>query len=504
MQMALHNSKHSLALWLLAAVLAGAAAALLPLPISVALFAAVGALILGLIDPKLAVLAMLGLAPLKALIDTESQIRLPLDLGQLALFFAFVAFALNRVALGGKLGLRFTWVLPPVLIFFFAAAPSLWVAESASASFTELLKWAEVAGLVLLLAALAPHGATWLAAGLLVSGCAQALIGIYQFRGGSGAPHLWILDFRYFRAFGSFGQPNPFGAFMGLNLPLALGAAYGCLWAAWQAYRAKQKQWRQQLGLALLALLATALIGAGLVVSWSRGAWLGFGAAFVMLILFAPKKRWQGLTLVLLAIIAGYLLLASGLAPASLVARITDFASDFSVSDVRGVAISDANYAVVERLAHWQAAIGMMNEKPWFGVGFGNYETAYPRFALVNWPMALGHAHNYYLNLLAETGVIGFSGYLLMWAMIFALSVRALGQNSGLRRGLALGLLGTWSHLMVHSVFDKLYVNNLYLHIGAMLGLIAILLNTTTPKEQYLAQSAYGEPATPYDHQQRQ
>src|SRR5262249_39840631 len=131
-----------------------------------------------------------------------------------------------------------------------------------------------------------------------------------------------------------------------------------------------------------------------------------------------------------------------------------------------------ANYAVLERLAHWQAAVGMMNDNPWLGVGFGAYEVAYPRYALMNWPMALGHAHNYYLNLLAETGVVGFGGYVIAWAAIFMITVRPRNRQRGLNRGLALGILGAFTHLMLHSLFDKLYVDNMSLHIGVMLGLI--------------------------------
>jgi O-antigen ligase len=159
-----------------------------------------------------------------------------------------------------------------------------------------------------------------------------------------------------------------------------------------------------------------------------------------------------------------------------LVARFSDFAQDLTgAADVRGVPISDANYAVIERLAHWQAAISMAEESPLLGIGFGAYEAAYGRHALVNWPLALGHAHNYYLNLLAETGIIGLVAYLGLWGATFALTLKALRRQVGIGRGIALGLLAVWIHLSVHSVFDKLYVNNLFLHIGALLGLIGAL-----------------------------
>jgi len=317
-----------------------------------------------------------------------------------------------------------------------------------------------------------PGGGWWVAGTLLIAASGQALLGIYQFRGGSGAPHLWILEFRYFRAFGTFGQPNPFGAFMGLTLPLALGMSYGLAAAAWRKRNARFAAW------AALTLAAAAFIGGGLIVSWSRGAWLGFASAILMLLLCAPRKRWMGVLLLVFVIGGVALSVVSGLAPASLVARITDFAQDLTgIEDVRGRAINDDNYAVIERLAHWQAALGMANDHPLVGVGFGGYEAAYPAYALMNWSMALGHAHNYYLNVLAETGIVGLAAYVGMWLAYLMLTLRAL-RLADPERGIALGLLGVWVHLAVHSLFDKLFVNNLFLHIGAMLGLITVLLHS--------------------------
>jgi len=43
-------------------------------------------------------------------------------------------------------------------------------------------------------------------------------------------------------------------------------------------------------------------------------------------------------------------------------------------------------------------------------------------------------------------------------------------------RSLAIGLMGAWLHLSVHNALDKLYVANLHLHIGAMLGLLSLLV----------------------------
>jgi O-antigen ligase len=112
----------------------------------------------------------------------------------------------------------------------------------------------------------------------------------------------------------------------------------------------------------------------------------------------------------------------------------------------------------------------MIRDRLWLGVGFGNYEAAYPRYALMRWPMALGHAHNYYLNLAAELGIVGLAAYALFWASAVWQLIRLLRRLGPAERGVALGLLGAWTALAVHHLVDKLYVNNLYLLIGALLG----------------------------------
>jgi len=140
------------------------------------------------------------------------------------------------------------------------------------------------------------------------------------------------------------------------------------------------------------------------------------------------------------------------------------------------VNINQANFAIVERLAHWQAAQAMAQAHPWLGVGLGNYAAAYPQFRLFNWENALGHAHIIYLNILAETGILGLVTYVTLWGAVIALTIRAISRTTGTRRGLALGLFGAWAHLSTHQLVDNLYVNNIHLLIA---GLLALLIYAT-------------------------
>jgi O-antigen ligase len=466
--------------------------ALLPLSVSAFALAAAILLIGTIIDLRIGLILTLVTAPLNVLLQTETQV----PLHQIPLILTLAIWLAREITLRRRLEIAWTPLYLPIGLFTLAASLSLWVSLSPIGTLTELLKWVEMLVMIAFTLAIGrEYGEDWIVGGLVLSAVVQAIIGIYQFDGGSGAPHLWILDFQHFRAFGTFGQPNPFGAFMGLILTLALGAAYGAANDLWRiglpqitllgrviclSPRATDDIDRGALMISglrcVLFGVSTLIIAVGLYVSWSRGAWIGFLAALAVMVLFAPRRRWIGLALIGVIGGSGLLFVISGLAPASVVNRISDFTTEFTgFGDVRGQVITDPNYAVLERLAHWQAAIGMATDHPFLGVGFGDYEIAYPQYQLMNWPFALGHAHNYYLNLWAETGIVGLVAYLLTWIAIAWMNIRLLGQTSGFQRGIALGLLGTWTHLAVHSIFDKLYVNNLYLHLGVMLGLIALL-----------------------------
>jgi O-antigen ligase len=283
---------------------------------------------------------------------------------------------------------------------------------------------------------------------------------------------------RFYRAFGTFQQPNPYGGYMGLTASLAIGATVGMLFVLVRHLRGGQwgsvSDWLWLTFFGFCGLL-TAL---GLVMSWSRGAWIGFAAGMAILLVFVPRRRSAGLLVLGASIAVLSIALYLNLIPSALSSRLVSFSDDLQVGDVRGVFITTENYAVIERLAHWQAGADMARAELLAGVGFGNYEPAYEEYALLNWPHALGHAHNYYLNILAETGLIGALAYLLLWGVIFGQVIRATNRLPWHQRGLALGLLAAWTALSVHHLFDKLYVNNLYIYFGAMLGLQQVLSMT--------------------------
>ncbi len=469
--------------FVLLAILIGAVLTQLPPAEAGLLLLQTAVLLLTLIEPMVGLFAALLTGPLGA---TETGL---LDSGQFYLLFSLLAWLAHGLR-QRRLFVPRTFLAVPLAIFVGITAVSVVNAPSYSFGLKELVKWVEMLAIMLLVvdrmtlwqARRSEVGGVtpivWLLGALFVAGLSQAALGIYQFGlRGDGPEHFLVLG-QFYRAYGTFNQPNPFGGFVNLTAVLALGIFLSYLPAIWQTVR----HWPFKSPISNLQSLS--FLGIGLVTavsllavifSWSRGAWLSLGVAAAVLLLFWPKKLWQGGLLLLLG--AGLLLggMQVGLVPASITERITSFRQDLRFGDVRGEDINDENYAVLERLAHWQAALAMAEDHPWLGVGFGNYEPAYADYALINWPYPLGHAHNYYLNLLAETGIIGLLAYLLLWTAVFWQTIRLIGRSDGWQRGVALGLLGVWTALTVHHLVDKLYVNNIYIQLGALFGLLQLL-----------------------------
>ncbi len=447
-----------------------------------------------LIEPLIGLAAALFLGPLKAYLSAEVG-QVPAQIAHVFIALALASWLAHGLA---RREVRFPHspLLLPLLAFFGVALLSLWDAVGLLAyGAPELLKWAQV---ILLLIFISDHlGAerdspsaklSWAVGALLLSGLFQACVGIWQFGlRGEGPEHFAIasvLGGDFYRAYGTFEQPNPYAGFLGLMLPLALGSLWGAVTRSVQSHRLNQSS--------VYAAAAALAMLAALGMSWSRGAWLGFGAALLAMAFALPRKAGWRILLVVTLIAGAGGIYASGLLPASITARLTGFIQDLRtdklglLEDVRGVPINDSNYAVIERLAHWQTALSMFRYNFWTGVGFGCYEPNYPSFALINWPIALGHAHNYYLNLLAEIGLVGLTAYLALWAVIFWQTWGVIRRARGFPRGIAVGLLGTWTHLSVHHLLDNLYVNNVHLHFGVLLGILAWLVRSCSHTQSSL------------------
>jgi O-antigen ligase len=166
--------------------------------------------------------------------------------------------------------------------------------------------------------------------------------------------------------------------------------------------------------------------------------------------------------------------LAPALVPPLVAARLLDIPTFLGLTDILSQPVTDENFSVIERVAHWVAALRMWEQAPWLGVGPGNYALVYPDVRLPLWEEPLGHAHNIYLNTLGETGLIGLAVFLLFWSVCLVWVGRRARQAQKRAAtwwsALAIGITGVLVHLNVHNFFDNLFVQGIYLHIALWLA----------------------------------
>lgn len=467
--------------------LAVAAVLLAVLPLTSAVVGVVGALLVGalVLFPPLTVYLVVLAVPFGSL--------LPLNVGGAnvtaadgLLLLAWGLFLLRGVA-RRKLELRAPPLLLPFVLFILAAGVSITVARSFTDSIAEWTKFIEMLAAYWLVAQFfGERDSTRLLAVMFCAGLAEAALGAYQFYFRAGPEGFLLFGGANLRAFGTFEQPNPYAGYLGLILPLAFGTGLGMLLqvvrggALGHGGIGALKEllgWRILLfGLAVVACVGTL---AGEFFSYSRGAWIAAAAALGATGVLVLVRSKRAATLAIILGLVGVIVVGLGeinLVPNVIAERFATVGDYFNFEDVRGIRANDENFALLERRAHWQAALGMFEDSPWVGVGFGNYAAAYPQYALPKWDDPLGHAHNYYLNVLAEAGGIGFVTYMLLWVgLLLHVARRAMGAQGwkqGVFAGTLAGAFGVLVALSIHNFFDNLFVHAMYIQVGLTLGLV--------------------------------
>ena len=218
------------------------------------------------------------------------------------------------------------------------------------------------------------------------------------------------------RASGVFPDPHMFSYYIGMATPLAF--------AFWLREKPKARWW---LGIALLLLLADLL-------SFSRGGYVGLMGA-VLVFLFGERDYFLSRmrsTIILVVLSISMLLLAT---QTPFGARFT---SIFSPSD-------GSNQ---ERFRLWEEAAGHMSDRPLLGVGIGNYPLLVKPGISYREPL---YAHNLYLDIAVETGLVGLGFFL---GLVLVAIVRLVRTYRLTADPLALALLSSLTLFLTHSLFE--------------------------------------------------
>lgn len=276
---------------------------------------------------------------------------------------------------------------------------------------------------------------------LVVFGLVMAVIGILQFLGGDGRA-LWTRASSQALPFASFINRHHFGAFMVMVMGLALGLIYT------GALKSEKR---------VLHVFAVVIMGVGLIMTSSRGALLSlFGVlAFLTAAVYLRRnkdeeERDKSSLKNRLALVGGGLALIF-----VIFAAVVLLGGDNLLLRSVGISTAGQQDPSSGRLHFWQTTLQIIRDYPLTGVGLNAFGAAYTRYDTWNGTYRVEQAHNEYLQILAETGIVGL---VLTAAFIYFLFRRGWQVFSTtrdpFRRGIALGALAGCLGIIIHSFFD--------------------------------------------------
>lgn len=277
-------------------------------------------------------------------------------------------------------------------------------------------------------------------------GFALALFGIIQFATWNGKIY-WFRELTQGGSpFGPFVNRNHFAGFVGMIIPLSLGIAF--------MSRTIEKK--------VMYAFLSVVMAIALFFSLSRGGIISFlgGIVIFSLVVFTKTLSKKRLIPVFffLAVLAVYLFFL-GMSPV-----IERFAST-EVSNE-------------QRLVAWQGVISAFKDYPLFGSGLGTFEYVFKVYKPGGLYLLWDHAHNDYLELLLEVGIIG----VVIAGLFFFFVIKAIikADLSDRRIYLKAGFLGSITTIVIHSVFDF----NLQIPSNAMLFFLMLGMAAAMTKEQ--------------------
>ncbi len=243
------------------------------------------------------------------------------------------------------------------------------------------------------------------------------------------------------RAYSTFRQPNSWGLYLAGVFPVALGIAAARRSARWAC--------------------TVAIIALGLVLSGSRGAWVG--AAFGCVALVAAVFRLRARTLAALGFGAMALLLLIWLMPRELIAARLDF-TDWSTGQ-----------RLLVLLTTWDGIL----RNPVLGWGPGSFEHMLPAIARQGLVDDVAMPHNLVLEIWFQLGLLALISFL---ALVTACLVSAFRVARRVHDVQLAGLLAGVVGMLVAAQFGTLFIRGVQESFVLLIALIAAhVLAHTTP-----------------------
>ena len=298
---------------------------------------------------------------------------------------------------------------------------------------------------------------------ITVFGFLLALFGMFQFFT-NPLQIYWFRQPRFAAPFGPFINRHHFAAYMELTLALPLGLLVS------GAIAVERR---------LLYIFAVVIMSAALVLTTSRGGILSLGAEvlFIAAIAGLVRRKSKGESDESEAAQSRVraALVRVGIGFALVVALLTGavwLGGEESLARLFGTVSADDPTS--GRVQFWQGTWGVIKQYPLLGAGLGAFSVAYTRHDVLNGATRLEQAHNDYLQILSDAGIVGGALGLFFIVMLFRYGFSRFNSTDKFRRGVAAGALAGCFAVLVHSFFEF----SLHMTSNALLFLMLAALAT--------------------------
>ena len=273
-------------------------------------------------------------------------------------------------------------------------------------------------------------------AALHCGGIACSLLGIWQALFGN-LDIRWVDLNRFLnaptRVVGTFSNPNFLALYLVLILPLAIGEL--CILESGHLRR---------FFFALAVIFETVC----LLLTYSRGAWVGLAVSLFVFLLLGSAK-----TLATLFVSPFFAIATIPFLPQKILSRLSSI-------------VSRADSSVRYRFYTWRGILKMIKDHPWgIGVGERAFSSYYPHYAISGIETVM-HAHRLDLQILLELGIGGFVVFVLLvillicrliwgcWHLAERKRMEFLGAGSAVIGALTMGLFDhIWYHKGLFALF---------------------------------------------------
>jgi O-antigen ligase len=284
-----------------------------------------------------------------------------------------------------------------------------------------------------------PHRLQLLVRTITVFGFLLAILGLTQ-SFTSPTKVYWFRELNQSTAFGPFINRHHFAGYMELTIALPLGLLFA---------GAVDKEKR------IIYLFVAGLMGVALVMTASRGGIISLVAEIFFLMIVTAIWRKPSERRRKKAHRFKYVLGRLGMTGALLVALflgVVLLGGEFSIN--RFIDSVNTSDPTTGRAHFWSVTLDIIKAHPYIGTGLGAFGVIYTKYDTRNGLYRLEQAHNDYLQVLSDAGIIGALLAFSFVALLFWKAISRANSRDDFRRGVALAALSGCFAVLVHSFFD--------------------------------------------------